>query len=401
METTFSKETHRVRSAIEKQVIQYLYTDRELSCAALSERIEKSVPMVMHALNQLIKRGWVRSTGYAPSTGGRKPMLYSLMPEAQYIVAVAMDQLFTRIQVLDWLHQPVSHLETIALPLHDNEQATDTLVKAIQEHLQASAIDQSRILGIGIGMPGFVHIQKGVNYTFLPVPHGEESLRAYLEKALHVPVLIDNDSSLIALAELRFGMARGHKHAMVINIGWGTGLGMIVNGTLFRGHTGYSGEFSHIPISDNKILCECGKRGCLETETSLLLLAEKAKEEIRQGKVSQLSTLFKANMHAVDAVLEAANNGDEYAVELLSDVGYKLGKGIAILIHIMNPELVVLSGRGAKAGKILLAPIQHALNKYCIPRLLENTEIVVSKLGFEASLIGAANLVMENLYELI
>ncbi|WP_245860646.1 ROK family protein [Thermoflavifilum aggregans] len=389
-----------MRSGIEKQVIQYLYTDRELSCAALSERIEKSVPMVMHALNQLMKRGWVRSAGYAPSTGGRKPLLYSLVPEAQYIVAVAMDQLFTRIQVLDWLHQPITQLETIALPLHDNEQATDTLIMAIQKHLQSSAVDESKILGIGIGMPGFVHIQQGVNYTFLPAPHGQ-SLREYLEKELHLPVMIDNDSSLIALAELRFGMAKNRKHVMVINVGWGTGLGMIVNGTLFRGHTGYAGEFSHIPISENKILCECGKRGCLETETSLLLLAEKAKEEISQGKVSQLSTLFRANMHAVDAVLEAANNGDEYAIELLSDVGYKLGKGIAILIHIMNPELVVLSGRGAKAGKILLAPIQHALNKYCIPRLLENTEIAVSKLGFEASLIGAANLVVENLFEWI
>ncbi|SFV28520.1 Sugar kinase of the NBD/HSP70 family, may contain an N-terminal HTH domain [Thermoflavifilum thermophilum] len=387
-----------MRSGIEKQVIQYLYTDRELSCSALSERIEKSVPMVMHALNQLMKRGWVCSTGYAPSTGGRKPLLYSLVPEAQYIVAVAMDQLFTRIQVLDWLHRPITQLETLALPLHDNEQATDILVQAIHKHLHASSVNVSKILGVGIGMPGFVHIQKGVNYTFLPTPNGE-SLRAYLQKQLQLPVLIDNDSSLIALAELRFGMAKNRKHVMVINIGWGTGLGMIVNGTLFRGHTGYAGEFSHIPISENKILCECGKRGCLETETSLLLLAEKAKEEIRQGKVSQLSTLFKANMHAVDAVLEAANNGDEYAIELLSDVGYKLGKGIAILIHIMNPELIVLSGRGAKAGKILLAPVQHALNKYCIPRLLENTEIAVSKLGFEASLIGAANLVMENLFE--
>ncbi|MBX5439161.1 MAG: ROK family protein [Thermoflavifilum sp.] len=355
--------------------------------------------MVMHALNQLMKAGWVHSAGYAPSTGGRKPLLYSLVPGAQYILAVAMDQLFTRIQVLDWLHQPVTALETLSLPLHDNDQATDMLIAAIQKHLQASAIEKDNILGIGIGMPGFVHIPKGVNYTFLPAPDGE-SLRSYLEKQLELPVWIDNDSSLIALAELRFGMAKGRKHVMVINIGWGTGLGMIVNGSLFRGHTGYAGEFSHIPISDNKILCECGKRGCLETETSLLLLAEKAKEEIKQGKVSQLSTLFKANMHAVDAVLEAANNGDEYAIELLSEVGYKLGKGIAILIHIMNPELVVLSGRGAKAGKILLAPIQHALNKYCIPRLLENTEIAVSKLGFEASLIGAANLVMENLFEL-
>ncbi|MCL6524102.1 MAG: ROK family protein [Thermoflavifilum sp.] len=385
---------------MEKRVIQLLYADQQLSCAAISDRVGRSVPMVMQILNQLMKREWVYAIGHAPSTGGRRPLLYSLVPGARYIVAVAMDQLFTRIQVIDWLHQPITQPETVSLPLHDNAQAADILVNVVEQHLHRSAIDMQKVLGVGIGMPGFVHHHQGINYTFLPIT-GEGSLKTYLEKKLRLPVLIDNDSSLIALAELRFGMAKGRKHVMVINIGWGTGLGMIVNGELFRGNTGYAGEFSHIPISDNQILCECGKRGCLETETSLLLLTKKAKEEIEQGKVSQLATLFKANMHAVDAVLEAANNGDEYAIELLSAVGYKLGKGIAILIHIMNPELVVLSGRGAKAGKILLAPVQHALNKYCIPRLLESTEIAVSKLGFEASLVGAANLVMENLNALV
>ena len=97
-----------------------------------------------------------------------------------------------------------------------------------------------------------------------------------------------------------------------------------------------------------------------------------------------------------NAIMEAANNGDQFAIELLSDAGYKIGKALAILIHIMNPESIVLSGRGAIVGKILLAPMQQALNKYCIPRLVSSTGLLISDLGFNAELIGTAVLVMEN-----
>jgi predicted NBD/HSP70 family sugar kinase len=172
---------------------------------------------------------------------------------------------------------------------------------------------------------------------------------------------------------------------------------MIVNGELFRGHAGYAGEFSHIPISENDIICECGKRGCLETETSLLVVTQKAAQEAKKGKIAYLKPFSENNDKRMgDAIMEAANKGDQFAIGLLSDMAYKLGKGIAILIHIMNPEMVILSGRGAKAGKTLVAPIQQALNQYCIPRLVENTELKVSRLGYNAGLIGAAALVMEN-----
>ncbi|MDB5146024.1 MAG: hypothetical protein JWQ57_44, partial [Mucilaginibacter sp.] len=141
----------------------------------------------------------------------------------------------------------------------------------------------------------------------------------------------------------------------------------------------------------------CGKRGCLEAEASLLVVAQKAIAGIKKGRVTSLK--YNEDDHSKlmgDALIEAANNGDQFAIELLSDAGYKIGKALAILIHIMNPAIIVLSGRGAKVAKILMAPIQQALHKYCIPRLAAGTELLVSELGFDAELIGAAVLVMEN-----
>ncbi|RYF88994.1 MAG: ROK family protein, partial [Chitinophagaceae bacterium] len=210
---------------------------------------------------------------------------------------------------------------------------------------------------------------------------------------------IDNDSSLIALAELRFGRARHQKNAMVINISWGVGLGMILNGELFRGHNGFAGEFSHIPLFNNNKLCRCGKTGCLETETSLLVIIEKAKQVLKNGRQSGLSVDFPTGNaeHDYENIIKSALKGDQLTIELLSDVGYQIGRGVAILIHLINPESVILSGRGALAGKVLQAPIQQALNKDCIPRLAANTVVEVSTLGYEAELIGSAALVMENM----
>jgi len=194
------------------------------------------------------------------------------------------------------------------------------------------------------------------------------------------------------------GLARDLQDVMVIDIGWGIGLGMIVGGELFRGHTGYAGELSHIPISESNTLCECGKQGCLETEATLRVVAKKAMEEIKAGRISSLRPLDSPEKMS-EAIMAAANHGDQYAIELLSEMGFKIGKAIAILIHIVNPELVILGGRATEVGKILIAPIQQALNKYCIPRISEHTDVRVSQLGHEASLLAAAALVMEKFGE--
>ena len=312
-----------------------------------------------------------------------------------HILAIALDQLTARIQMFDLLNNPVADMLTFELKLLNNPEALPTLVDRINSYIAHSSIPKDKIAGIGIGMPGFINITEGINYTYLDA--GGQSLTAYLTSKTGIATYIDNDSSLIALAEQKFGIAKSQQEVMVINLGWGIGLGMIVNGKLFRGHNGFAGELSHIPLSEDGSLCECGKRGCLEAEASLLVVARKDIEGIKKGRITSLK--YNGEDHSKlmgDALIEAANNGDQFAIELLSDAGYKIGKALAILIHIMNPAIIVLSGRGAKVAKILMAPIQQALHKYCIPRLAGGTELLVSELGFDAELIGAAVLVMEN-----
>ncbi|MGH2643970.1 MAG: ROK family protein, partial [Chitinophagaceae bacterium] len=369
-----------------------LYFQESQSCNELSLWLKKSIPLVTRVLNELIEENFVVTNGYAPSTGGRKPLSYSLNADKGYILAVAMDQLFTQMVLVDLMGRQLTAPFIIELDLYENGNSLEILAQSLQEYVKKSDIDKSRIIGAGIAMPGFVNKEAGMNYTFFQ-QQMKVSHRAFLEKALDIPVFIDNDSSLTALGEWTFGSAKDVKNAMIINVGWGTGLGMIVDGQLFRGDSGYAGEFSHIPLTDNGVLCECGKKGCLETETSLLIMAKKAVDDIQAGLVSGLK--LKDVKYMSDVIIGAAKNGDQYCIELLTHLGFMLGKGIAILIHIMNPGVVVLSGRGAKAEKILRAPVQQALNQYCIPRIAENTQILFSHLGEDAGLVGAAALVME------
>lgn len=378
-----------------KKIIKHLYFSNMLSCADLSDKINKSLPVTTKMLGKLIEEGWVTETGFAASTGGRRAVMYSLKPDILYVVSVAMDQLITRIAILNMQNTQVAATELFELPLLKNPQALETLTEKIEEVITRSGISKNSIAGVGIGMPGFVDSAKGMNYTFLEPEQG--TLTQYISSKLKLPVHIDNDSRLIALAELMFGAARSKKNAMVINVGWGVGLGMILNGDLFRGHNGFAGEFSHIPLFLNNKLCSCGKSGCLETETSLLVVIEKANRGLKEGKISLLKELSVEHAEqAFQDIIKAAGKGDKFAVEILSESGYNIGRGVAILIHLLNPEVVILSGRGSSAGRIWQAPIQQALNEHCIPRLASNTEIEISSLGYQAEVTGGAALVMEN-----
>ena len=382
------------------KILKALYFEDSLSCAELSVRIEKSFPVTATLIEELVADNMVLEMGFAASTGGRRALTYALQKNVIYVVSVAMDQFVTKIAIMDMQNNVVSPIEKIVLPLTANPEALNLLTEKIIEVIASSGIAKEKFVGVGVGMPGFINVKEGINYSFLKLPN-HKSITKHLGTKIGLPIFIDNDSSLIALAELRFGEARNEKNAMVINIGWGVGLGLILNGELYRGHEGFAGEFSHIPLFLNGKLCWCGKTGCLETETSLLIIIEKAREGIKAGRLSKLTSLPDDDPElACDEIIKAVMDGDQFAIELFSKAGYNIGKGVAVLIHLLNPKKIILSGRGASAGQIWRAPIQQSLNEHCIQRLFQSTSIEVSTVGLQAELIGAAALVMEN-YERI
>ncbi len=390
--------TSKKNQQLVTDIVKQLFYKKSLSLTELSKLTGKSSPLVTSMVSKLIEGGFVVEQGLAPSTGGRRPSTYLINPAlGKYIIAVAMDQLTSRIAIYNLAGEQILEADSIELDLKNSADAIPQLVSYITNSIQKANIPLNNIIGVGIGIPGFVNTDEGLNHTFLKVANNT-SLSVHLAEHLGLPVFIDNDSSLIALAELKFGKAIGKQNVMVVNVGWGTGLGMIIDGKLYRGNNGYAGEFSHIPLSPNNDLCSCGKTGCLEVDTSLLVMIKNAKKAIASGQKSILGEWFKSSSKPdLDIFLDAIKNHDPLAISILSKAAFQIGKGVATLIHILNPELLVLSGRGAQAGKQLLPGIQQAINEFCIPRIADCTKIEVSKLGAKAELLASASLVIERM----
>lgn len=388
-------EVFNKKNKLQKQILKHLFFSGELSCTELSELINKSLPLTTKYIDELLQDKIIVEKGYAISSGGRRPLMYGLNEGSVYIIAVAMDQLVTKIALFNEQNEIVGEIEKNSLPLGNNPESLSQLIEILRDFIKKMKVPQKDILAIGVGMPGFVDAKKGINYSFL---HSEEgSIVTEIETALKIPVLIENDSSLIALTELKWGAARNKQNVMVINIGWGVGLGIISNGKLFKGHDGFAGEFSHISLFDNHKLCSCGKYGCLETETSLVVITQKAIEKLGNGTPTTLQGLSEKNIESSALkIINAAKKGDKFSIEAISESAYHIGRGISILIHLLNPELVVISGLGSLAGKVWVAPIQQAINEHCIPKIAEHAEIKISSLGQNAELIGAATLVADN-----
>lgn len=371
------------------ETIKSLYYNQVLTSTDVSNYTGRSIPYIVKVLNELKKSGFVSEDGFASSKGGRKPLNYSLVSDFYYLLSIAMDQFSAQMVIVDMNNNFIG--EAVQYEFDINDLTPENLVSYIDEFLGSSNISRDKIIGLGLTMPGFVDTEQGINYTYMKI--ADQSLVDFIQQRISIPVFLENDSTAIALGEQKFGVAANIKNVMVLNLGWGIGLGMILNDKIFRGNNGLAGEFSHISLFKNGKPCKCGKHGCLETEASLIAVTAIAKEGIKKGQATSLSGYAEID---ADIIINEAIKGDMFSVKLISEAAYHVGEGLAILIHLMNPGAIVLSGKGSLVGKLWLAPIQQAINEHCIPMLTNFTEFKISDLSNKIQLIGGAALVVEN-----
>jgi predicted NBD/HSP70 family sugar kinase len=206
----------------------------------------------------------------------------------------------------------------------------------------------------------------------------------------------------MAYGEFMSGVVTGEKNVLFINVSWGLGLGIITDGKLYYGKSGFSGEFGHLNAFDNDIICHCGKKGCLETQASGSFIHRRFLEKIAEGNTSMLEKrIHKGETIIQEDILEAALKEDMLAIELIEEVGNTLGKHIAGLINLFNPELVIIGGVVALTGDYLLLPIKSAIKKYSLNLVSKDTSIKLSKLGDKAGVVGACMLARSKMLGLI
>ena len=279
-------------------------------------------------------------------------------------------------------------------------QSSDELLDTLEREIREAMDAQPGVTAAGLGVPCTIDHTHGVAVTAVNLPIRDVPIRDEMRERLGIPVFIDNDANVAALAEHRFGVARGTRHAVMLTIGTGIGGGVIVDGELYRGSSGAASEPGHMVIDFDGPRCQgnCPNRGCLETFASGTALAREGHEAAAREPDSALGRLREAG-RAIDgrAVTDAARDGDAVAVAVVEEAGQRLGAGLSSLANIFEPELIVLGGGVATAvGELMLAPAREELRSRALPPM-NQTPVELAELGPEAGMIGAAEMARSEL----
>lgn len=379
-----------------KSIIRDLYQMGELSKPEICRITNMTTPTISRIIEELIDEGWVVDQGQGVSIGGKRPHLFSLNPDAAYIMGVDIGRELVKIAIFNLRKEVIGNIQIFPsiLETQDNDAILRDLKIKIEKSLIDLKIPRSKIKVAGFSLPGLLD-SDGHSFTYLAFGH--TSIRKILEGMLNIPVFIDNDSTIMAMAEHAFGAAREASHALCINVNECIGLGMILNGRPYSGFKGMAGEFGHIRIPGPETLCYCGKAGCLETIASGRSIVKTAQTAIREGKATAIISRTKEHVTFAD-VIRAANQDDIFAIELLQKAGEKIGEALASLIHLFNPELIVIGGEITGANELIISSVQKAIDKYTITRLKNQCEIKTSLLADQSCILGTLSLVMEHLY---
>lgn len=374
---------------IKKNIINYFLSNGKNSISELSKELELSVPTVTKLINSLTNDGLVSDFGKVQTPEGRHPNFYGLNPESAYFLGVDLSKYHVNLALMDFSGDIIQLTQNISYYYENSKQALDTLCQIIEKFLSSIKSDiAENIVNITINISGRVNPESG--YSYSSFFFSEEPLSEILSERLKFPVLIENDTRSMAYGEFMKGNVDGQKNIIFINIGWGLGSGLIIDGKLYYGKSGFSGEFGHIPVFENELLCHCGKKGCLETEASGSAIYRNIIERIKNGETSIITDKVKdLNKLRLADIIEAINEEDTLAIEIVEEVGANLGKHIAGLINLFNPELVIIGGEVAETGDFLLMPIKSAIRKYSLNLVNKDSKLLLSKLKSKAGVYGA------------
>ncbi|SMC43821.1 ROK family transcriptional regulator [Pedobacter africanus] len=385
--------------SLKKNVLSYFAHVGNATIADLCKELNLSAPKVTALLSDLIQDGLIKDYGKVESTGGRKPNLYGLVPDSAFFIGVDIKQNHINIGLSDLQKNLIKVSEKLTYKLDNNKESLEALCTLINDFVGELTVPKEKILGLGINLSGRINYATGYSYSFFYF--NEEPLSKIIESKTGIRVFLENDSKAMAYGEFSAGVVGTEKNVLFLNLDHGIGLGILVNGQLYYGKSGYAGEFGHIPLFDNEIICHCGKKGCLETEASGWALIRMFKERLQEGS-SSILTQSHSNLAELemDDIIAAANNDDVLAIELIARIGENLGRGIALLINLFNPELVILGGSLAATEEYIRLPIKSAINKYSLSLVNQDTILKMSKLGERSGIIGACLLVRNRLLSL-
>jgi len=374
-------------------ILRTIYNNVKISRADIARVTSLNRATVSDAVTELMKDGVVAEVGIGSSVAGKPPILLSMVDDARYLIGVDLAESEFRGAVIN-LRGKIIHRLNLAINGRDGDAALASVYGLLDKLIPLA---EGPILGIGIGTPGLINtrqrvVRNAVNLDWHDLPLGD-----LLDERYKMPVHIANDSQAAALAEFTFGDSKNISNLIVINIGRGTGAGIVLNRQLYYGDSFGAGEFGHVAIVENGERCRCGHYGCLETVTSSQAIVRSARAIAKNDLHSKLYRLVASPEEInIDVVSQAFDAGDEATRTLIAEVGRYLGFAAAILVGILNVNRIVIAGRVARFGQALLEPIRQEIKRRSLPGLADETVVEITTLGPDIVILGAAALLLNH-----
>ncbi len=374
-------------SALLKRALAVFYHRKALSIPALAIELGVSIPTAGRLASLLTRNQFVHLIGEGPSGGGRKPRIYQIDDQHWYTLALDAGREHLRIALFNLNDQKKAESISI-LPLESTQLYLDATVSHIKRFLSRHHLSPDQVLGMGFAVPGLINTQNSkslVHFTGFSRPVNE-----ILADLTGIPVVMDNDARLMAKGEASFGKARNAQNAIYLFVDRGVGAGLVVNGDIYKGNHGYAGEFGHTHfIGNENNACYCGQTDCLETYTNLYALTKVA---------GQMGFNCDISQEAWVNIIEASWRGDEVAMNAVAEIGRRLGLALVNLVHLFDPEIIIVGGSMAMAGHILISSIFNTLREHCMSAFREDLRLETSGMGQDACLAGCHAMVMKNFF---
>ncbi|WP_432476618.1 ROK family transcriptional regulator [Nocardioides sp. GXQ0305] len=387
----------RAENAMQARVLAQLRDEGPLSRVQLADRLDVSRTTIAAEVTRLAELGLAQEVGPAASRGGRRSTMVDLAPDLRF-VGISIGATGLSVGVTDG-RLAVLGSRQIECDIRTGPEAV--LAAAIEE--ARSVLEECggvKPLGAGIGVPGPVDFHRGVSVS-PPIMPGWDGypVRDAVARELGCSVVLDNDVNVLAAGEQHAGVARSARDFLFVKIGTGIGCGIVVDGELYRGVDGCAGDIGHIRVEEFGPTCACGNTGCLEAFSGGAALARDATAAARAGRSPILAEILEQRGELTAADIGAAvAQGDAQAVQLIRDSGHRVGQVLASLVSFFNPGLIVIGGRVTGLGHALLAEIRGVTYRRSLPLATGNLPIVLSELGDEGGVIGAARLISSSVY---
>jgi predicted NBD/HSP70 family sugar kinase len=374
-----------IRSLNRRLILNHLRQHGAQSRAHLAEVTGLSPAAVTGVTAGLIGDGWLTERELGSSSGGRPPIMIDIDYASHFAVGIKVME--SRLEaVLTDLSTAVLQQKHLALGSHSPEAVVEAANAVTTALLARAGATPERLIGVGIGMPGVID-PRGLCHSSPILAWRDVPIAAMAAQRIGASVWVDNDVNAFAAAERLFGHGKHAQNFLTLTVGRGIGMGLVLNGEVYRGRDGGAGEFGHVLSEPDGLPCECGNRGCLEAYAAEHALVKRHNAARPRGKVAD-----------IQALLERAAQGDADVLGLLEDAGRRVGRALSGVLNVFNPELIVVGGEGVRLGTVFFNALREAMHAHAFNGLADDVPVFVDAWGDDAWARGAASLAVQRAF---